>query len=129
MITLFRGDQDHYTVETGLAPPSEIANGVNKLPREWINEDGISMSHQFLRYATPLIQGETPVHYENGLPAFVRLDEVRVDKIIPRHPPGRPALKKRPAFFRSPHRETAQGKLHRARKMLGIDFAIDRRNR
>ncbi len=85
MVTLLRGDQDHYTVETGLAPLSEIANGVKKLPREWINEDGISMNHQFLRYATPLIQGETPVHYENGLPAFARLDKVRVEKILPAH--------------------------------------------
>ncbi len=85
MVTLLRGDQDHYTVETGLAPLSEIANGVKKLPREWINEDGISMNHQFLRYATPLIQGETPMHYENGLPFFARLDKVRVDKILPAH--------------------------------------------
>ncbi|MEY4488325.1 MAG: hypothetical protein RIQ79_833, partial [Verrucomicrobiota bacterium] len=73
MVTLLRGDHDHYTVETGLAPLSEIANGVKKLPREWINEDGISMNHQFVRYATPLIQGETPVHYENGLPSFAKL--------------------------------------------------------
>ncbi len=85
MVTLLRGDQDHYTVETGLAPLSEIANGVKKLPREWINEDGISMNHQFLRYATPLIQGETPVHYENGLPAFAKLDKVRVEKLLPAH--------------------------------------------
>jgi 6-phosphofructokinase 1 len=85
MVTLLRGDQDHYTVETGLAPLSEIANGVKKLPREWINEDGISMNHQFLRYATPLIQGETPMHYENGLPAFAKLDKVRVEKLLPAH--------------------------------------------
>ncbi|MEY4487808.1 MAG: hypothetical protein RIQ79_316, partial [Verrucomicrobiota bacterium] len=50
---------------------------------EWINEDGISMNHQFVRYATPLIQGETPVHYENGLPSFAKLDKVRVDKVLP----------------------------------------------
>ncbi|AKC83684.1 6-phosphofructokinase [Verrucomicrobia bacterium IMCC26134] len=83
MVTLLRGDHDHYTVETGLAPLAEIANGVKKLPREWINEDGISMNHQFVRYATPLIQGETPVHYENGLPTFAKLDKVRVSKILP----------------------------------------------
>ncbi len=80
MVTLLRGDNDHYTCETGLAPLSEIANGVKKLPREWINEDGISMNHQFVRYAQALIQGETPVVYDNGLPAFAKLDKVRVDK-------------------------------------------------
>ncbi|MDR1279197.1 MAG: 6-phosphofructokinase [Opitutaceae bacterium] len=80
MVTLVRGDTDHYTCETALAPLNDIANGVKKLPREWINEDGVSMNHQFVRYATPLIQGETPVLYENGLPAFAKLEKVRVDK-------------------------------------------------
>ena len=83
MVTLLRGDADHYTCETGLAPLSDIANGVKKLPREWINEDGVSMNFQFLRYAQPLIQGETPVPYENGLPAFAKLEKVRVDKVLP----------------------------------------------
>ncbi len=83
MVTLLRGDQDHYTVETGLAPLADIANGVKKLPREWINEDGVSMNHQFIRYAQPLIQGETVVPYDNGLPVFAKLDKVRVDKLLP----------------------------------------------
>ncbi len=83
MITLVRGDGDHYTCETGLAPLGEIANGVKKLPREWINEDGVSMNYQFVRYAQPLIQGETQVPYENGLPQFAKLDKVRVDKTLP----------------------------------------------
>ncbi|HYP16044.1 MAG TPA: 6-phosphofructokinase [Opitutus sp.] len=80
MVTLVRGDSDHYTCETGLAPLSDIANGVKKLPREWINEDGTSMNFQFLRFAQPLIQGEVTVPYENGVPVFARLDKVRVEK-------------------------------------------------
>lgn len=82
MVTLLRGDADHYTVETGLAPLSEIANGVKKLPREWINEDGTSMNHQFVRYAQPLIQGETPVPYDNGLPVFAKFEKDRVEKLL-----------------------------------------------
>ena len=82
MVTLVRGDTDHYSVETGLAPLSEIANGVKKLPREWINEDGTSMNHQFVRYAQPLIQGETPVPYENGLPVFAKFEKERVEKLL-----------------------------------------------
>ena len=83
MVTLLRGDSDHYTCETGLAPLSEIANGVKKLPREWINEDGISMNFQFLRYAQPLIQGEVTLPYDNGVPLYARLDKRRVDKSLP----------------------------------------------
>lgn len=80
MVTLLRGDGDNYTCETGLAPLAEIANGVKKLPADWINEDGISMNFQFLRYAQPLIQDEVEVPFENGLPVFARLNKVRVDK-------------------------------------------------
>ncbi len=80
MVTLLRGDTDHYSCETGLAPLADIANGVKKLPKEWINEDGISMNYQFVRYATPLVQGETKVAHENGLPVFAKLDKVRVQR-------------------------------------------------
>jgi len=80
MVTLVRGDGDHYTCETGLAPLSEIANGVKPLPREWIHEDGVSMNYQFFRYALPLIQGEVAVPYENGLPVMAHLEMHRVRK-------------------------------------------------
>ena len=83
MVTLIRGDAEHYTVETSLAPLSEIANGIKKLPREWINEDGVSMNFQFLRYAQPLVTGEVAVPYDTGVPVFARLDKVRVDKTLP----------------------------------------------
>ncbi|MGA2692106.1 MAG: 6-phosphofructokinase [Opitutaceae bacterium] len=83
MVTLVRGDAEHYTVETGLAPLSEIANGTKKLPREWINEDLVSMNFQFLRYAQPLIQGEVVLPHDAGVPTYARLDKVRVDKVLP----------------------------------------------
>ena len=83
MVTLVRGETEHYTVETGLAPLSEIANGTKKLPREWINEDLISMNFQFLRYAQPLIQGEVVLPYDTGVPVYAKLDKVRVDKVLP----------------------------------------------
>jgi len=83
MVTLVRGESDHYTCETGLAPLSEIANGVKKLPREWINEDNVSMNFQFLRYAQPLIQGEVTLPHDTGVPLYARLDKVRIDKVLP----------------------------------------------
>ena len=83
IVILIRGESDHYTVETGLAPLSDIANGVKKLPPEWVNEDGVSMNFQFLRYALPLIQGEVVVPHENGVPVFARLEKARVDKLLP----------------------------------------------
>jgi ATP-dependent phosphofructokinase / diphosphate-dependent phosphofructokinase len=83
MITLVRGDGDHYTCETGLTSLADLAGNIKKLPREWINEDGVSLNFQFFRYATPLIQGEVTVPFDNGLPAFVRLAKETVDKTLP----------------------------------------------
>ncbi|MBI2518137.1 MAG: 6-phosphofructokinase [Opitutae bacterium] len=83
MVTLVRGDGDHYTCETGLTALAELAGNVKKLPREWINEDGVSLNFQFYRYATPLIQGEVAVPFDNGLPAYIRLAKDSVDKQLP----------------------------------------------
>jgi 6-phosphofructokinase 1 len=80
MITLVRGETDTYSCETGLVAIGELAGNTKKLPREWINEDGVSMNFQFYRYATPLIQGEVTVPFENGIPAYVRLHGESVDK-------------------------------------------------
>jgi 6-phosphofructokinase 1 len=80
MVTLLRAEKDTYECVTGLAPLSEVANGVKRLPAEWINENGISMNHQFTKYALPLIQGESVPTYENGLPNFVRIRGRRVEK-------------------------------------------------
>lgn len=77
MVTLLRGEGDSYSCETGLADLAEIANGVKKLPQDWINEDGVSMSYNFYKYALPLIQGEVQVPFENGVPALVQLKRVK----------------------------------------------------
>ncbi len=80
MVTLLRGDSDQYSCETGLAPLSEVANGVKALPVDWIHEDGVSMNHQFYKYAHPLIQGEVAVPYDSGLPVFAHLKKEKVKK-------------------------------------------------
>jgi ATP-dependent phosphofructokinase / diphosphate-dependent phosphofructokinase len=83
LVTLVRGETDHYTVETGLTALAEVVTNVKKLPREWINEDGVSMNFQFYRYATPLIQGELTIPYDTGLPVYSRLAKETVDKTLP----------------------------------------------
>lgn len=83
MVTLVRGDGDHYTCETGLTALADLAGNVKKLPAEWVNEDGVSLNFQFYRYATPLIQGEVTVPFDNGLPSYARLAKESVDKTLP----------------------------------------------
>jgi len=82
MVTLVRGEAEQYSCETGLADLHEVANGVKKLPAEWVNEDGVSMNFQYHRYALPLIQGEVDIPYTHGLPMFAHLDKGRVEKVM-----------------------------------------------
>lgn len=83
LVTLVRGDGDNYTCETGLSALSDVVGNLKRLPKEWINEDGVSLNFQFFRYATPLIQGEVIVPYDNGLPAYAKLSKESVDKTLP----------------------------------------------
>ena len=82
MVILVRGEGEAYSCETGLAPLSEIANGVKEIPEDWISEDGVSMTAKFIKYAQPLIEGEVEVPFENGVPAYVRLSKRRVRKVL-----------------------------------------------
>ncbi len=82
MVILVRGEGEAYSCETGLAPLSEIANGVKEIPEDWISEDGVSMTAKFIKYAQPLIMGEVEVPFENGVPAYVRLSKRRVRKVL-----------------------------------------------
>ena len=37
---------------------------------------GMNVTHEFAKYALPLIQGETKLEKEDGLPRFARLKKV-----------------------------------------------------
>jgi len=65
-----------YTCKTKLFDLDKVANFEKKLPREWINAEGNHINQGFIDYALPLIQGETPMVKENGLPRFCRLKKV-----------------------------------------------------
>ena len=82
MITLQRADADSYKCEAGWVDLSEVNGAAKQLPPEWINDDGVSMNFPFVKYATPLIQGEVDVVWENGLPLFAKFKASRVDKLL-----------------------------------------------
>ena len=72
-----------YKWTTGLQPLADIANVEHLLPRDWISEDGFMPNEKFIEYARPLIEGEVKVPTEGGLPKFVVLEKVRVEKKLP----------------------------------------------
>jgi 6-phosphofructokinase len=59
-------------------PISEVANVEKKVPRHFISEDGFGITAACRRYLEPLIAGEDPPPYRDGLPAYVRIRGVAV---------------------------------------------------
>ena len=77
MIAFERGIQNGgYACKTKLVPLMEVANVEKKIPREWINEDGTGVTHRFIEYALPLIQGEPDLPKQDSLPRFAKLKKV-----------------------------------------------------
>ena len=67
---------DGYKCEPELFDLSLVANTEKKVPRAWINAEGNGVTKEFLDYCMPLIQGETNMVKEDGLPRFVHLKKV-----------------------------------------------------
>jgi ATP-dependent phosphofructokinase / diphosphate-dependent phosphofructokinase len=80
MVVFVREDKDTYSIKYDLAPLGEIANGVKHFPANWIGDDKMSIGFQFAKYATPLIQGENALPYENGLPKYAQLTAARIER-------------------------------------------------
>ncbi|MCD8357351.1 MAG: 6-phosphofructokinase [Clostridia bacterium] len=68
--------ENGYACKTKLLNLSDVANYEKKVPVEWINERGNNVSQDFIDYALPLIQGETNMPKENGLPRFANLAKI-----------------------------------------------------
>jgi len=64
----------------GYVPLENVAAKVKEMPKEFINEKGNHITDKYLEYVLPLIQGETKLKYENGLPRFARLKKILVNR-------------------------------------------------
>ncbi len=77
MIGFERGVVDgKYACKTKLIPLMDVANTEKKVPREWINEAGNGVNHQFIEYALPLIQGEPDLPKQDSMPRFCKLKKI-----------------------------------------------------
>ena len=65
-----------YTCKAKLFDLSDVANFEKKFPAEWITPEGNNVTEDFVKYAMPLIQGETKLEKVDGLPRFARLKKV-----------------------------------------------------
>jgi len=81
MPTVVRTSNNPYAWEIGKAPLSEVANVEKMMPMEFISDDGFGITAGCKEYLYPLMQGEAyPEYDDNGMPKYVTLDNVSVDK-------------------------------------------------
>lgn len=64
------------------APLTKVANVEKMLPRNFISRDGFGITPRARAYLGPLIRGEDPPPFRDGLPHYVRLKNVAVAKIL-----------------------------------------------
>ncbi len=80
MVTIVRLADAPYRWEIGRAPLAAVANLERRLPRDFITPDGYGITENCRRYLAPLILGEDPPPYVDGLPDYVRLRNVGVPR-------------------------------------------------
>src|SRR2546422_651277 len=83
MVKLVRLKNNPYKWTADLQALGDIADVEDLIPRDWISEDGFLPNEKFIEYAQPLIEGELLLPDEHGLPKFVVLEKVPVEKKLP----------------------------------------------
>lgn len=73
MASIRRISNQPYQVEYTSVPVSEVANHEKLVPIDWITPDGHNVTEELIAYMKPLIQGETNIKYENGIPLQIKL--------------------------------------------------------
>jgi len=80
MPTIERLSSSPYRWQVGMAQLSNVANVEKMMPADYISEDGFGITEACREYLLPLIEGEDYPPYKNGLPDYVRLKNVAVQK-------------------------------------------------
>ena len=80
MPTIERISARPYQWKVGMAQLSQVANVEKMMPENFITEDGFGITDLCREYLAPLIEGEDYPPYKDGLPDYVRLQNVAVPK-------------------------------------------------
>ena len=83
MPTVERISDAPYKYRIGVADLKDVANVEKFMPRDFITSDGYGITAKCKRYLTPLIQGVDYPKYKDGLPVYVTLKNVAVEKKLP----------------------------------------------
>ena len=84
MPVIKRVSNNPYRWKIGEASLGRVANREKKMPKSYISADGFGITPAARRYLEPLIRGEDyPPYDRNGLPKYVRLHNVMLQKKLP----------------------------------------------
>ena len=88
MATLLRKPGENYEIYYDKVPLETVANSERCLPKEWLSDDGLDVTDDFIKYAQPLIGNEWPaIPIENGIQKFAKFDINRVDRKLNQYIP------------------------------------------
>ena len=73
MPAIVRTSDKPYRWKIEPVPLARVANAEKMLPRHFITTDGFGITAAARRYLAPLMKGEAPPPYKDGLPRYVRL--------------------------------------------------------
>ena len=80
MPAIIRVSDKPYRWKIGVAALQDVANKEKMLPPAFISRDGLGITDKARAYLSPLMRGEDPPPYRNGLPQYVRLKNVPVPR-------------------------------------------------
>ncbi|WP_148714629.1 6-phosphofructokinase [Chitinolyticbacter meiyuanensis] len=83
MPVIVREDSEPYRWRIEAAPLADVANREKPLPLEFLTSDGLHLSPAGREYFLPLIQGEAPPPFRDGLPDYPHWGWVPVEKRLP----------------------------------------------
>jgi 6-phosphofructokinase len=83
MPAIIRVSDEPYKYKIGHAELKDVANVEKFMPLNFISKDGFGITEQCKRYLRPLIAGEDYPKYEGGLPVYVSLKNVAVERRLP----------------------------------------------
>ena len=83
MPAIVRVSDRPYRWKVAEAPLAKVANVEKMLPRDFITKDGFGITAKARAYLGPLMKGEAPPPYKDGLPRYVRLKNVAVARKLP----------------------------------------------
>ena len=83
MPTIVRTSDRPYRWKIGHTPLSRVANKERMMPRRYISKDGFRITERCRTYLQPLIQGEAPPPFKQGLPCYAHLRNEPVPRKLP----------------------------------------------